>query len=98
MQGSFVAVSQSATAYLEFQQNRAFSDKPHWSTGLVSQGLVITAALQASNPEPHTLLGTTVLDALLLGHRAGGPKEKGAGGAGQSRGTLLPAEGVAASP
>ena len=65
---------------------------------IVSQGLVITAALQVSNPEPHTLLGTTVLDALLLGHRAGGPKEKGAGGAGQSRGTLLPAEGVAASP
>lgn len=91
-------VSQTATAYLEFQQNGAFSDKPHRATGLVSQGPVVTAALQASNPEPHTLWGATVPDAMLpLGHRAGGPREKG-GGAGQSRGTLLPAEGAAASP
>ena len=63
---------------------------------LLSQVLAVAAALRGSNPEPQSV-GTTVVKMLPLGNRGGRPIEK-VWAARQSRGGLLPAEGVAASP
>lgn len=94
-QGGFTVVPQSAAADIECQRNRVRSDKACWGAG-PAPGLLLAAALAAPHPEPHTVLGTTVVDGLPLGNRGGRPRDKG-GAAGQSRGNVLPAEGGAAS-